>query len=78
MCLTTVPVKMLHALHSEMTKLYILRLCSWMRVTTKEVSKHETWVTLSTLERNKSPYAISCLPLEFREITISAMDRIEL
>ncbi|KAF7001766.1 hypothetical protein CFC21_017369 [Triticum aestivum] len=71
-------VKMLHALHSEMTKLYILRLCSWMRVTTKEVSKHETWVTLSTLERNKSPYAISCLPLEFREITISAMDRIEL
>lgn len=71
-------VKMLHALHFEMTKLYILRLCSWMRVTTKEVSKHETWVTLSTLERNKSPYAISCLPLEFREITISAMDRIEL
>ncbi|VAH47740.1 exocyst complex component SEC5B-like [Triticum dicoccoides] len=71
-------VKMLHALHTEMTKLYILRLCSWMRVTTKEVSKHETWVTLSTLERNKSPYAISCLPLEFREITISAMDRIEL
>jgi exocyst complex component 2 len=71
-------VKMLHALHFEMTKLYILRLCSWMRATTKEVSKYETWVTLSTLERNKSPYAISCLPLEFREITISAMDRIEL
>ncbi|KAI5015261.1 exocyst complex component SEC5B-like [Hordeum vulgare subsp. vulgare] len=71
-------VKMLHALHFEMTKLYILRLCSWMRVTTKEVAKHENWVTLSTLERNKSPYAISCLPLEFREITISAMDRIEL
>ncbi|KAM0901101.1 hypothetical protein ACQ4PT_020200 [Festuca glaucescens] len=71
-------VKMLHALHFEMTKLYILRLCSWMRATTKEVSKYETWITLSTLERNKSPYAISCLPLEFREITISAMDRIEL
>lgn len=70
-------VKMLRALHFEMTKLYILRLCSWMRTTTKEISKDETWVTLSTLERNKSPYAISCMPLEFREITISAMDRID-
>lgn len=70
-------VQMLHALHFEMTKLYILRLCSWMRATTKEVSKCETWVTLSTLERNKSLYAISCLPFEFRGITISAMDRIE-
>ncbi|KAK8448801.1 hypothetical protein SEVIR_7G104100v4 [Setaria viridis] len=70
-------VKMLRALHFEMTKLYILRLCSWMRATTKEISKDETWVTLSTLERNKSPYAISCMPLEFRDITISAMDRID-
>ncbi|OEL19046.1 Exocyst complex component SEC5A [Dichanthelium oligosanthes] len=70
-------VKMLRALHFEMTKLYILRLCSWMRATTKEISRDETWVTLSTLERNKSPYAISCMPLEFRDITISAMDRID-
>jgi exocyst complex component 2 len=70
-------VKMLRALHFEMTKLYILRLCSWMRATTKEISKDETWITLSTLERNKSPYAISCMPLEFRDIAISAMDRID-
>ncbi|PWZ43527.1 hypothetical protein Zm00014a_019663 [Zea mays] len=70
-------VKMLRTLHFEMTKLYILRLCSWMRATTKEISKDETWVTLSTLERNKSQYAISCLPLEFRDITVSAMDRID-
>ncbi|XP_066347229.1 exocyst complex component SEC5B-like [Miscanthus floridulus] len=70
-------VKMLRTLHFEMTKLYILRLCSWMRATTKVISKDETWVTLSTLERNKSPYAISCMPLEFRDITISAMDRID-
>ncbi|TVU14559.1 hypothetical protein EJB05_38034 [Eragrostis curvula] len=70
-------VKMLRALHFEMTKLYILRLCSWMRATTKEISKDETWITLSTLERNMSPYAISCMPLEFRDIIISAMDRID-
>ncbi|KAL6652880.1 hypothetical protein ACP70R_011805 [Stipagrostis hirtigluma subsp. patula] len=52
-------------------------LCSWMRATTKEISKDETWVILSTLERNNSPYAISCMPLEFRDIAISAMDRID-
>jgi exocyst complex component 2 len=70
-------VKMLRALHFEITKLYILRLCSWMRATTKEISKDETWITLSTLERNKSPYAISGMPLEFRGLIISAMDRID-
>ncbi|XP_040379241.1 exocyst complex component SEC5A-like [Oryza brachyantha] len=70
-------VKMLRTLHFEMTKLYILRLCSWMRATTKEISKYETWFTLTTLERNKSLYAISSMPLEFRDITISAMDRID-
>ncbi|KAG8064457.1 hypothetical protein GUJ93_ZPchr0004g39462 [Zizania palustris] len=70
-------VKMLRTLHFEITKLYILRLCSWMRAKTKEISTYETWVTLSTLERNKSRYAISCMPLEFRDITISAMDRID-
>uniref|UniRef100_A0A0E0KQJ5 Exocyst complex component SEC5 n=1 Tax=Oryza punctata TaxID=4537 RepID=A0A0E0KQJ5_ORYPU len=70
-------VKMLRTLHYEMTKLYILRLCSWMRATTKEISKYETWFTLTTLERNKSLYAISSMPLEFRDIIISAMDRID-
>uniref|UniRef100_A0A0E0H0Q8 Exocyst complex component EXOC2/Sec5 N-terminal domain-containing protein n=1 Tax=Oryza nivara TaxID=4536 RepID=A0A0E0H0Q8_ORYNI len=70
-------VKMLRALHYEITKLYILRLCSWMRATTKEISKYETWFTLTTLERNKSLYAISSMPLEFRDIIVSAMDRID-
>ncbi|ONM17557.1 Exocyst complex component SEC5A [Zea mays] len=70
-------VKLLRTLHFQMTKLYVLRLCSWMRATTKEISKDDTWVILSTLERNKSPYAISCMPLEFRDIIISAMDRID-
>lgn len=71
-------VKTLSNLHFEVTKFYILRLCSWMRATTKEITKDEMWITLSTLERNKSPYAISYLPLAFREMTISAMDRIDL
>ncbi|KAG1369794.1 hypothetical protein COCNU_15G001600 [Cocos nucifera] len=70
-------VKTLRALHFEITKIYVLRLCSWMRETTKEMAKDEIWVPLSILERNKSPYAISYLPLAFQTMTMSAMDRID-
>ncbi|KAF8024928.1 hypothetical protein BT93_F1927 [Corymbia citriodora subsp. variegata] len=71
-------VSALRALHSEITKIYILRLCSWMRSMTEEASKEETWVPVSILERNKSPYTISFLPLAFRAIVSSAMDQINM
>uniref|UniRef100_A0A2N9EBD5 Exocyst complex component SEC5 n=2 Tax=Fagus sylvatica TaxID=28930 RepID=A0A2N9EBD5_FAGSY len=71
-------VMALRTLHSEITKIYILRLCSWMRASTEEISKEETWVPVSILERNKSPYTISFLPLAFRSIMGSAMDQINL
>ncbi|KAK9110485.1 hypothetical protein Sjap_018545 [Stephania japonica] len=71
-------VTTLHALRSEMTKIYILRLCSWMRSTAEEISKHESWVPVSILERNKSPYTISSLPLALRAMMTSAMDQIVL
>jgi len=61
-------------LHFEITHIYILRLCSWMRTTIEGLS--ESWIPLSILERNNSPYTISMLPLEFRMISISAMDQI--
>ncbi|KAK9912143.1 hypothetical protein M0R45_036016 [Rubus argutus] len=66
------------ALQSEITKIYILRLCSWMRASTIEISKDETWVPVSVLERNKSLYTISYLPLVFRSVMTSAMDQIKL
>ncbi|XP_061996218.1 exocyst complex component SEC5A-like [Rosa rugosa] len=66
------------ALQSEITKIYILRLCSWMRASTVEISKDEAWVPVSVLERNKSPYTISYLPLAFRNVMTSAMDQIKL
>ncbi|KAL6125479.1 hypothetical protein ACLB2K_073536 [Fragaria x ananassa] len=66
------------ALQSEITKIYILRLCSWMRASTVEISKDEAWVPVSVLERNKSPYTISYLPLAFRSVMTSAMDQIKL
>ncbi|XP_062163436.1 exocyst complex component SEC5A-like [Alnus glutinosa] len=73
-----VAVMALRTLHSEITKIYILRLCSWMRASTEEISKDETWVPVSILERNKSPYTISVLPLAFRSIMASAMDQINI
>ncbi|XP_015582884.2 exocyst complex component SEC5A isoform X1 [Ricinus communis] len=71
-------VMALRALQAEITKIYILRLCSWMRATTEEISKEETWLPVSILERNKSPYTISILPLAFRSVIASAMDQISL
>ncbi|KAF9601289.1 hypothetical protein IFM89_018399 [Coptis chinensis] len=71
-------VRNLHTLHFEITKMYILRLCSWMRATTEEISNDESWIPVSILERNRSPYTISILPLEFRTMMISATDQINL
>ncbi|KMZ59694.1 Exocyst complex component SEC5B [Zostera marina] len=67
-------VKTLHNLHFEITNVYILRLCSWMRVTMGDLS--ESWIPLSILERKNSPYTISFFPLEFRMVSVSAMDHI--
>lgn len=72
----SVAVTALRTLQSEITKIYILRLCTWMRASTEEISKNESWVPVSVLERNKSLYTISSLPLAFRSIMVSAMDQI--
>ncbi|KAL1557114.1 Exocyst complex component S5B [Salvia divinorum] len=71
-----IAVSALRTLEFEISKIYILRLCSWMRSSIEEMSKDESWVPVSILERNKSPYSISSLPLAFRAIMISAMDQI--
>ncbi|CAN6444955.1 unnamed protein product [Victoria cruziana] len=71
-------VKFLFALHLELARIYISRLCSWMRAATEELSKNEMWEPVSMLERNKSPYTISLLPLAFQAMVVSAMDQIDL
>ncbi|KAJ1424917.1 Cullin repeat-like-containing domain superfamily [Sesbania bispinosa] len=71
-----ITVGALRSLQSEIIRIYVLRLCSWMRASVEEVSKDVTWVIVSILERNKSPYAISYLPLTFRSVVASAMDQI--
>ncbi|XP_039020897.1 exocyst complex component SEC5A-like isoform X2 [Hibiscus syriacus] len=71
-------VMALRTLQAEVTKIYILKLCSWMRATTEEITKEETWVPVSVLERNKSPYTISYLPLAFRSVMTLAVDQINM
>ncbi|PHU20099.1 Exocyst complex component SEC5B [Capsicum chinense] len=72
----SVAVAALRTLQCEVSKVYILRLCSWMRSTVEEISKDESWVPVSILQRNRSPYTISSLPLAFHSIITSAMDQI--
>ncbi|XWS21776.1 hypothetical protein CRYUN_Cryun30bG0083800 [Craigia yunnanensis] len=71
-------VMAVRTLQAEVTKIYILRLCSWMRASTEGITKDETWVPVSILERNKSPYTISYLPLDFRSVMASTMDQINM
>ncbi|GLT62621.1 hypothetical protein SLA2020_352420 [Shorea laevis] len=73
-----VVVLALRTLQAEFIKIYTLRLCSWMRTSTERITKDETWVPVSFLERNKSPYTISYLPLAFRSVMASSMDQISL
>ncbi|KAL3371317.1 hypothetical protein AABB24_008050 [Solanum stoloniferum] len=72
----SIAVAALRTLQCEVSKVYILRLCSWMRSTVEEISKDESWVPVSILQRNRSPYTISSLPLAFCSIITSAMDQI--
>ncbi|KAL7588543.1 hypothetical protein Lser_V15G38145 [Lactuca serriola] len=74
----TIAVESLRALLFDSTKIYILRLCSWMRTSIEEISKNESWVPVTVLERNKSQYAISSFPLAFRSVMASAMDQIDM
>ncbi|PWA87400.1 exocyst complex component SEC5 [Artemisia annua] len=74
----SVAVAALRTLQYEITKTYIQRLSSWMRASTEEISKNESWVPVSVLERNKSSYTISHLPLAFRSIMATAMDQIDM
>ncbi|KAI3496105.1 hypothetical protein L1887_38455 [Cichorium endivia] len=73
-----IAVESLRALLFDSTKIYILRLCSWMRASIEEISKNESWIPVTVLERNKSPYAISSFPLAFRSVMASAMDQIDM
>ncbi|KAL8167274.1 hypothetical protein V2J09_008773 [Rumex salicifolius] len=68
-------ISVLRTMHSDVSKIYVFGLCAWMKTSIEEVSKDEKWIPVSIIERNKSPYTISCLPLAFRSVVVSAMDQ---
>ncbi|KAL4556264.1 hypothetical protein LXL04_038910 [Taraxacum kok-saghyz] len=74
----SIAIGALRTLQYEITKTYIQRLSSWMRASTEEISRNESWVPVSVLERNKSLYTISHLPLAFRSVMVTAMDQIDM
>ncbi|KAJ9557124.1 hypothetical protein OSB04_011738 [Centaurea solstitialis] len=74
----SIAVGALRTLQYHITKIYIQRLSSWMRASTEEISKNESWIPVSVLERNKSSYTISHLPLAFRSVMATAMDQIDI
>ncbi|GLJ54776.1 hypothetical protein SUGI_1176620 [Cryptomeria japonica] len=75
-CAPITAVQTIFALRTEVTKVLILRLCSWMKATTLDIVNDECWVPVSVLERNGSAFAISASPLSFHEMMLSAMDQI--
>lgn len=70
-------VQVLAVLKIQVTRHFILRLCSLMRDSTSKIGSEEDWVPVSTIERAGSQYSISALPLRFHDMLISVMDQIK-
>jgi len=68
--------QMLLALRTEVTKIFVLRICSLMHTATSELVTEEDWEPVATVQRISSPFAISSLPLRFQELMVSALDHL--
>eukprot|EP00249_Psilotum_nudum_P022882 c28676_g1_i1 orf=1854-4124(-) len=66
-------VQTMFTLRTEVTRLFILRMCSFMRAATSDIVNAEDWVPVSTIECGNSQFAISSLPLHFRSMLMSSM-----
>lgn len=69
-------VQMLLVLRTEVTRVFVLRLCALMHSATSELVNEEDWVPVAAVERSSSPFAISGLPLRFRDMIVSAMEHL--
>lgn len=75
-CWGAFAVQMLLVLRTEVTRVFVLRLCALMHTATSELVNEEDWVPVATVERGASPYAISGLPLRFQDLLHSAMEHL--
>lgn len=67
---------MLLVLRTEVTRVFVLRLCALMHTATTELVNEEDWIPVATVERGGSPFAISSIPLRFRDMLESAMEHL--
>jgi exocyst complex component 2 len=68
--------QMLLALRTEVTRIFVLRICSLMHMATSELVSDEDWEPVATVQRISSPFAISSLPLRFQDLMVSALDHL--
>lgn len=69
-------VQMLLALRTEVTRVFVLRICSLMHTATSELVTDEDWEPVAAVQRISSPFAISSLPLRFQDLMVSALDHL--
>ncbi|CAK9238429.1 unnamed protein product, partial [Sphagnum troendelagicum] len=75
-CAPASALQMLLVLRTEVTRVFVLRLCALMHSATSELVNEEDWVPVAAVERSSSPFAISGLPLRFRDMIVSAMEHL--
>lgn len=69
-------VQMLLSLRTEVTRVFVLRICSLMHTATSELVLEEDWEPVAAVQRISSPFTISSLPLRFQNLMVSALDHL--
>lgn len=69
-------MQMLLALRTEVTRVFVLRICTIMHSATAGLVNDEDWEPVPAVERLSSAYAISSLPLRFQELMTSAINHL--
>ncbi|KAL3687204.1 hypothetical protein R1sor_013513 [Riccia sorocarpa] len=67
-------VQALLVLRTEVTRVFVLRVCTLMRGATAALVQEEDWIPVPTVKRGGSPYAISAVPLRFREMLVLTLE----
>lgn len=75
-CAPASAFQMLLVLRTEVTRVFVLRLCALMHTATTELVNEEDWIPVATVERGGSPFTISSIPLRFRDMLESAMEHL--
>lgn len=75
-CAPASAFQMLLILRTEVTRVFVLRLCALMHSATTELVNEEDWIPVATVERGGSPFTISSIPLRFRDMLESAMEHL--